>query len=420
MAPTPDFVQLVHQQHLIHSDVPGTFSNDSYIDRLPGLVRDVVKRNAHRLTPEQQQRLLQLADDLVHDTKIPLPDQVPGTKGATTQHWVDVLTGHDYTWQHSPWFMSEQYMFHVMLILSGYFDAGVDPFHATKLAELAESTPWNLLQSAVTVSSLPESEKTRDGHLKRLIKLCLWGNKADGCYTKVKDTISGVDATLAVEDKYLLVDHSDDVVQFLEDIRTSKETKDICVQWVNDNCGTELLLDLALADHLLSHEWCGSVVLNVKAEPMYISDACPSDVLEHIAAMTVSERTPEVQALGARLTKYVDDKKLQITSDPFWNTSKFYWELPAELEARLKAEATLVIFKGDLNYRRLLGDRLWPATTPLTTAVPYFPTPFVSFRTLKSDPIVGVSAEQEKELDQEDPEWRFNGKRGTIMGVLRK
>jgi hypothetical protein len=53
----------------------------------------------------------------------------------------------------------------------------------------------------------------------------------------------------------------------------------------------------------------------------------------------------------------------------------------------------------------------------LEVAVPYFPAPFVSFRTLKSNPIVGLTAAQEEQLDGEDRDWRFNGKRGTIMGL---
>ncbi|KAE9259025.1 hypothetical protein PR003_g34968, partial [Phytophthora rubi] len=77
-----------------------------------------------------------------------------------------------------------------------------------------------------------------------------------------------------------------------------------------------------------------------------------------------------------------------------------------------------VIIKGDLNYRRLLGDRLWPPSTPVEEAVPYFPTAFVSFRTLKSNPIVGIPVDVVEKLEKEDPKWRYNGKRGTIQSVL--
>ena len=48
--------------------------------------------------------------------------------------------------------------------------------------------------------------------------------------------------------------------------------------------------------------------------------------------------------------------------------------------------------KGDLNYRRLVGDRLWPPTTPFADVTAYFPGPVAALRTLKSDVIVGLDA----------------------------
>ncbi|KAF1785370.1 Tr-type G domain, conserved site [Phytophthora cactorum] len=231
--------------------------------------------------------------------------------------------------------------------------------------ELKEVTPWVLLQTAVGLSAQEEaSSQSHHDQLKRFMKL-----------------YSGV-------------------------------------QYINDNCGTELLLDLALVDHLLAHGWCGMVTLNVKVEPMYVSDATPADVHEHIEEMQRDTRTPEVQALGKRLAGYVHKEQLVIRPDIFWNRYTYYWEMPTELQTRLATEATLVIIKGDLNYRRLLGDRLWPPSTPVEEAVPYFPTAFVSFRTMKSNPVVGIPADMVEKLEKEDLKWRYNGKRGTIQSVL--
>uniref|UniRef100_K3WZW1 Sugar phosphate phosphatase n=1 Tax=Globisporangium ultimum (strain ATCC 200006 / CBS 805.95 / DAOM BR144) TaxID=431595 RepID=K3WZW1_GLOUD len=415
---TPAFLAELAQQELLWTNVPGTFANESYVERLPALVDDVARRNRARLSAQQLDALAKLANDMKQDAVIPMPASFgeEATLAPLTPHWNQVLDGHGYTWQNSPWFLSEQYMFHVVLLIAGYYSTGIDPFHPSKAAELSEGTPWNLLQSAVELSAA-DAVASRHEQLKRFIKLCLWGNKADGCYTVVKDTISGENASLAIDDKYLLVDHSDKVITFLENLAVEKKG-DIAVQYINDNCGTELLLDLALADHLITHSWSASVTFNVKAEPMYVSDATPPDVLEHIAAMQDASRSPEIQALGNRLAGYVQTNKVRVVPDLFWNHYSFYYEMPEPLAVRLNQEASLVILKGDLNYRRLLGDRMWPATTPVERAIPYFPAPFVSFRTLKSNPIVGIPAEVEKELDAEDPKWRWNGVRGTIMSVL--
>ncbi|KAG1693526.1 hypothetical protein DVH05_023291 [Phytophthora capsici] len=422
MAVSAEFLARVYAGEEIFTNVPGTFANESYKTRLPGLVRECVVNNRHRFSEKQNKRLLQLADDLVNDAVIPLPSQYAeqAAKSPTSAQWEELLKGKNYTWQNSPWFMCEQYMFHLVLLMAEYYTTGIDPFHPSKVAELKEDTPWTLLQTAVGLSAQEEaSTQSHHDQLKRFMKLCLWGNKADGCYKEVKETISGADASLEFDDELLLVDHSDKVITYLEQrARNDGDAKNLSIQYINDNSGTELLLDLALADHLLKHEWCGKVTFNVKLEPIYVSDATPADVHEHIAEMQRPARMAEVQALGKRLAEYVDKGLLVIRPDIFWNRYTYYWEMPTELHTRLAREATLVIVKGDLNYRRLLGDRLWPPSTPVEEAVPYFPTAFVSFRTMKSNPVVGIPVDIVAKLEKEDPKWRFNGKRGTIQSVL--
>ncbi|KAE9198811.1 hypothetical protein PF002_g22332 [Phytophthora fragariae] len=252
------------------------------------------------------------------------------------------------------------YMFHLILLITDYYTTGIDPFHASKVAELEQETPWRLLQTAVGLSAQEEaSSQSRHDQLKRFMKLY----------------------------------HSDRVISFLEKkAGESGDEKSVAVQYINDNSGTELLLDLALADHLLTHGWCGKVTLNVKMEPMYVSHAIGADVHEHIAEMQRESRTPEVQALGKRLAGYVSDELL--------------------------VEATLMIIKGDLNYRRLLGDRLWSPSTPIEEVVPYFPTAFVSLRTMKSTLVAGIPAHIVEKLEKEDSKWKFNGKRAIIQSVL--
>ncbi|OWY92731.1 hypothetical protein PHMEG_00038140, partial [Phytophthora megakarya] len=327
-----EFLARVQRYQEIPTNVPGTFANESYLTRLPGLVRDCVANNRECFSHEQSKRLLQLADDMVNDAVIPLPSQYPeeSAKSPTSSQWETLLKGKNYTWQNSPWFMGEQYMFHLVLLLAEYYTTGIDPFHPSKVAELKESTPWALLQTAVGLSAQEEaSSQSHHDQLKRFVKLCLWGNKADGCYKEVKDTISGSDASLEFDDELLLVDHSDKVITYLEQkAREVGDAKKLGIQFINDNSGTELLLDLALVDHLLVHGWCGKVTLNVKVEPMYVSDATPADVLEHIAEMQRETRTLEVQALGKRLASYIQSEQLIVRPDIFWNRYTYYWEMP--------------------------------------------------------------------------------------------
>ncbi|KAG6621861.1 uncharacterized protein IUM83_07467 [Phytophthora cinnamomi] len=420
-----EFLALLQQQQLHFTNVPGTFIDATYKSRMPELVRDCVAMNRERFSDEKRRRLLQLADDMISDAKIPLPSQYPeqAAQSKTSSEWETLLAGKGYTWQNAPWFLSEHYMFHLILLLTEYYSTGIDPFRPSKVAELAEDTPWRLLQTAVGLSAQEEpSSQSHCDQLKRFMKLCLWGNMADGCNKDVKDAVSGAGASLDFDDDMLLVDHSDKVISYLErQARDAGDTKRLGVEYINDNSGTEMLLDLAMADHLLTHKWCGKVTMNVKEEPMFVSDAIVTDVHEHITEMQRSTRTPEVQALGERLAEYVRNEQLVIRSDIAWNRYVFFHELPAVLHTRLAREAALVIIKGDLNYRRLLCDRVWPAATPIEDVVPYFPTAFVAFRTMKSNVVAGIPPEIAAQWEEEDPMWPFNGsggKRALIQSVL--
>ncbi len=93
-------------------------------------------------------------------------------------------------------------------------------------------------------------------------------------------------------------------------------------------------------------------------------------------------------------------------------------DLPASLAADL-ARSDLVLIKGDVNYRRLLGDRHWPHATRMEEVTAYFPAPFVTLRTLKGEIMVGLAPGQAAQLRADDPEWLINGKRGVIQLMRR-
>lgn len=128
---TPEFLAQIAQHELLFTNVKGTFANDSYVDRLPELVLDVARRNEARLTQDQLDALTRLANDMKVDAVIPLPSRFgeEAKLAPTTLHWTQLLENKGYTWQNAPWFLSEQYMFHVVLLITGYYSTGIDPFH---------------------------------------------------------------------------------------------------------------------------------------------------------------------------------------------------------------------------------------------------------------------------------------------------
>lgn len=74
-----------------------------------------------------------------------------------------------------------------------------------------------------------------------------------------------------------------------------------------------------------------------------------------------------------------------------------------------------VIAKGDLNYRRLLGDLAWEYGTPPGDIVHYLELPVAALRVLKSPVAAGLPVELMHRLQAEEPGWMVNGRWAMIQ-----
>jgi hypothetical protein len=183
------------------------------------------------------------------------------------------------------------------------------------------------------------------------------------------------------------------------------------VHFVADNAGSELAVDLALVDCVLE-DAAARVTLHLKMQPVFVSDATPRDVHDTIHRMTLRGGT--ALGLSERLRVAFDTGRLVLAPDPFWSGPHFLWEAPEHI-GRALSGATITIFKGDANYRRVVGDALWPADTPFTHAASFAAYPLLCLRTMKSDSVVGLPVGLARTLDQTDPRWRIDGRRGLIQ-----
>jgi uncharacterized protein with ATP-grasp and redox domains len=254
------------------------------------------------------------------------------------------------------------------------------------------------------LSDLPQEAYAR---FESLLHASLWGNRTDLSYNVAEQVGKG--AGLEDERSNLLVDHTRQVWDHL----STQACRDLVI--ITDNAGTELLMDLALSDFLLSSGLVTLITLHLKPQPFFVSDAMPIDLRAGLKALTRGR--DEARALSHIAQAHLQNGRLRMHTHWSYATSLFYFQMPDDLRTELE-RADLVILKGDVNYRRLVGDVRWPPTTPFQRATAYFPAPFVALRTLKGELILGLRPGQAEELNAQDPDWMVNGRRGLIQGRL--
>ena len=205
--------------------------------------------------------------------------------------------------------------------------------------------------------------------------------------------------------------------QHLLNLKTWKPSSPARVDFVLDNSGFELYTDLCLAEFLLTEKFCGKVNFHVKSMPWFVSDVTSEDFAWTLRECCLASGGA-VQELGKRWTARMSDGTFNIVNHNFWTLPYDFAAcetVSPELYTQL-GESQLVIFKGDLNYRKLVGDREWPCSTPFSTALHGFcPAPLCTLRTLKADVCVGLKEGQDTELSKGEEKWMVSGNNAVIQ-----
>jgi uncharacterized protein with ATP-grasp and redox domains len=217
-----------------------------------------------------------------------------------------------------------------------------------------------------------------------MCEICLWGNATDlSLLTSLTyedlQKLQGSEARKASE-KNIIVNDLEAAYDTLK--KAKKEgKKERRVDIVLDNAGFELYVDLILAGFLLSTGLATHVILHPKSIPWFVSDVVPADfaiLLNALATPQAFYSTPSDDEKNSGKTptpltqKEIDELsflfqnwsglhaegRLMLRSNRFWTEAGSYWRLPTSdprLHEDLK-ESELVVFKGDLNYRKLTRD----------------------------------------------------------------
>ncbi|KAF1995111.1 DUF89-domain-containing protein [Amniculicola lignicola CBS 123094] len=460
---------------------PTSFAHTSARERWPVIITQGID-DVHRTTWASKDEetlaegksivadLAKLKYDVQHDREItPLPNDGESDVAGYNKE-IEALGNPK--WHKVPWLFSECYLYRRMssiFQLSNKWKS-YDLFSRQKMSTFKSSRPAvielaNRYKDIVTqleskhtlkgVNTQEELEAAEKILFMEMCEICLWGNATDlSLLTNLSyediQKLQGSEARKASE-KNIVVNDLGKAFEVLTAAQKSGQ-KERRVDIVLDNAGFELFVDLILAGYLLAAGLATTIVLHPKSIPWFVSDVLPKDFGDLLNALVdpqafYSAISDEDKLAGKTATPLseseVSDLKflfqhwssiyaegqLVLRPNRFWTEGGSYWRLPktaVDLYEDLK-ESELVIFKGDLNYRKLTADAEWPATTPFTEAIgpmgPKSGVRVLALRTCKADVVVGLPEGEDERLkaieggggDSGARKWAWSGKWAVVQ-----
>ncbi|CAN6635723.1 damage-control phosphatase YMR027W [Trichomonascus vanleenenianus] len=418
------------------------------IDDLYRTVQSLSESESDKITEGMEliRKVVTLKYELEHNRKIsPLPEgDLYGKDIVDYNRQLEKLEpGHD-TWLTAPWLYSECYLYRRLATFFvetehwKHYDVFLrqknDTFLHSKTAVFELAKRYKSLEAQLSSDKL--NDETLEVLFREFTDVSLWGNATDlSLLTNV--TLEEIQALQGAEtrkknEKNILANDLSEVWQTLLAEKGGR------IDIVLDNAGFELYTDLVYALFLLDSGLAETIVLHPKNIGWFVSDVLPSDVL-HIFNHLMNpgffgqvDDRPDIDYLVERLADYHGNGKIVIRSSSFWTTAYSFNEIKQgglgggnNVWEDLK-DSNLVILKGDLNHRKMLGDLMWPKTTPFRTAIQDLATSGVrvlTLRTCKADTCSGLSedvvAKVEKEWaetqDKEGYTWVWYGKYAVVQ-----
>lgn len=330
-------------------------------------------------------------------------------------------------WFDSPWLLVECYMYRKIkqYCLDSRHLRMFDPFVEQKQAACRASQN----QMLVVANHLIEVEKatcqannhthpSERSQFGLFIQLALWANKSDLSISGMSadkiqhQKMSNIVESLESIQENILCDNMSEIWFKVQAIKERVRSADlvasdgggsqgnIYIDIVADNAGYEVYVDLCLM-HFLTLMFCPISLgnsgvkfrLHLKRMPWFVSDCLRQDIDWLLDFMTTPEQDNNIRELGDKWRSFFASNFWEIHADKFWTLPNDYADMQTnakDLYNTLK-QSSLVVFKGDLNYRKLVGDRKWHLLTPFRAALRGFePAPLAALRTAKADVVVGI------------------------------
>ncbi|KAG8438856.1 hypothetical protein GDO86_005154 [Hymenochirus boettgeri] len=331
------------------------------------------------------------------------------------------------SWFKSPWLYVECYMYRRIqegFILSPpisefdvFREVKNESFFQSQAAIIGLCTYLQDLKKKI--AQFTENQKQEE--FFKLLQVCLWGNKCDLSISGGLDNAqkSSILNSLESLKPFVLVNDMESVWTILLGSKESETGKGVKkrVDIVLDNAGFELLTDFVLADVLLSFKLASEVHFHGKCMPWFVSDTTKHD-FDWTIKQLLAANHKWMSKCGANWKENLHKN--------YWTYHEhLFWTLPHEFSSMAQTapdlyselqKSDLVIFKGDLNYRKLTGDRKWEFAVSFPQALTKFhPAPLCSIRTLKADVQVGLKSGVGEQLSSTEPDWMVTGKYGIIQ-----
>lgn len=278
------------------------------------------------------------------------------------------------------------------------------------------------------------SEEARK-HVRQLLfleltQIALWGNATDLSLliNMTEEDIKKIQSTggehLASTEKNILGNHLNRLWGLVADMRGGR------IDIVLDNAGFELYCDCVYADWLVQSGIAREVHFHGKRIPWFVSDVTRKDWHWLLNTMKYGSLFPEatvaesesLRQMASRWKQYEEEGKWVYEQHAFWCSGYTFWSIADEAPDLFQEleSSDLVIFKGDLNHRKLTYDCQAPTDTAFDVAIgplanePGAP-PVASLRTIKSDVVVSVPLDVSTKLDHDEPGWRISGKYAVVL-----
>ncbi|KAI1377050.1 DUF89-domain-containing protein [Hypoxylon crocopeplum] len=411
------------------------------------------------------EELARLKYELQHDRKLtPIRDDGGADVAIYNRELEQLGTP---SWFNIPWLFCECYLYrrlNTSFSLSSHWKT-YDVFSRQKIKTFRSSRPAVLELAARYKDLVTEIENDKgkasieheEAHkilFLEMCEICLWGNATDlSLLTSLTyediQKLQGSEARKASE-KNILVNDLEAAYEVLKKAK-QEGRKERRVDIVLDNAGFELYVDLILAGYLLSSGLATLVVLHPKSIPWFVSDVLPGDFAALLSALASPKRFYETPSDDEKLqdqtplplseqeagdltflfqewAKMHAEGQLILRPNPFWTHPGSFWRLPSVEKALFEDLKTseVVIFKGDLNYRKLTGDAAWDPSTPFVEAIgplgPESGVNVLALRTCKADVVVGLKPGQDEELRALEGEgdnggarkWAWSGKWAVV------